>query len=77
MFYSLFTYLYFCLSWVFVLALRLSSPEAWGMLALPPRMETSSPAVEVGFLTTGPPEKPPVLQLNIMCLGMDLFLSSM
>ena len=41
------------------------------MLAPPPRMETSSPGLEVVFLTTGPPGKPPVLQLNITYLGRD------
>ena len=35
---------------------RLSYSHAWGILILGPGIESTSPASEGGFLTTGPPE---------------------
>ena len=41
-----------------VVAVReLSCPTAWGILVLQPGIEPASPALEGGFLTTGPPGK--------------------
>ena len=48
---------FFWLHWVFMAASRLSCPEACGILVPRPGMEPTSPALEGGFLTTGPPEK--------------------
>ena len=45
------------LHWVFMAASRLSCPEACGILVPRPGMEPKSPALEGGFLITGPPEK--------------------
>ena len=44
-----------------VAAHRLSCPTACGILVPPPGIEPASPALEGGFLTTGPPGKSPVI----------------
>ena len=43
-----------------VAAYGLSCPEACGILVPRPGIEPVSPALEGGFLTTGPPGKSPV-----------------
>ena len=61
---------YFWLHWVLVVASglflvehRLSCPMAYGILVPRPGIEPTSPALEGGFLTTGPP--PSVLNKGI------------
>ena len=67
MYINLFFFNYFCVfDWIesqlqhtgsVVAELRLSRPEASGILVPPPGMEPAAPALEGGFLTTGPPGK--------------------
>ena len=45
------------LHWVLVEAGRFSCPEACGILVLRPGIEPLPPALQDGFLTTGPPGK--------------------
>ena len=52
-----------------VLGLRLSCPEACGILVPQPRIKPASPALEGGFLTTGPPGK---FHINWAFLGLSL-----
>ena len=45
---------------------RFSCPMACGILVPRPGIEPTSPALEGGFLTTGPPGKPPGILLNTL-----------
>ena len=47
-----------------VVACGLCCPAACGILVPRPGIEPASPAWEGGFLTTGPPGKPPLLVLS-------------
>ena len=47
------------LHWVFTVVWRLSCPEGYGIFVPWPGMECTSPALEGGFLTTGPPGESP------------------
>ena len=49
----------FWLLWVFTVGCGLSCFAVCGILVPPPGIEPTSPALEGGFLTTGPPGKPP------------------
>ena len=44
----------------------LRGPEAGGVLVLQPGIEPTSPALEGGFLTTGPPGKAPSVSVLIL-----------
>ena len=57
-----------------VVACRLSCPVACGTLVPQPGIEPTSPALEGGFLTTGPPGKS-LIYLFIFILYLILFLS--
>ena len=50
-----FILLYFWLHWVFFVAHGLSRPMPCGILVPQPETEPTSPALEGGFLTIGPP----------------------
>ena len=53
-----------CAGFSLVAARGLSCPAACGILVPQPGMEPTSPALEGGFLTTGPPEKSLLLNPN-------------
>ena len=50
-----------------VVAYGLSCPATCGILVPRPWIKPASPALEGGFLTTGPPGKSQVLQVILMC----------
>ena len=64
-YFYLFIYL-FWLHWVFVVDCRLSCPEACEIVVPQPGTEPMSPALEGGFLTTGPPGK------SLFCLFLKV-----
>ena len=55
-------------------ACRLSCPTACGILVSQPEIEPSSPALEGGFLTTGPPRKSHVsFQISVFFFFSDIY----
>ena len=64
-------YLFFLTALALYCGSGLSFPTACGILVPQPGTEPSSPALEGGFLTTGPPGKSPYLSYNWRFVSFD------